>query len=58
MALPPEEPKPPCPRCASPLTVKIANARHCNACGCDFDVERNTTARVVRGPWSGWPVRE
>ena len=52
-----DETKPPCPRCESPLIVKIANAWHCNACGFDFGVENNQVAKISRGPGSGWPSR-
>jgi ribosomal protein L37AE/L43A len=50
-----QEAKPTCPRCQSTLTVRLANAWHCNSCGIDFGIEKNPIGREERHTWSGWP---
>lgn len=48
-----------CPKCGSDLTISVANQRHCNACGADFNVDRNpiaTRAHKARKDAVGWPL--
>lgn len=42
-----------CPKCGSALVISIANQRHCNACGADFDAVKHPVARVEE--FRGWP---
>jgi transposase-like protein len=50
------EEKQKCPFCASELTVAIANQRHCQSCGREFDIESNPiSARALREK-IGWPI--
>lgn len=42
--------KPVCPRCGSELTVSVANQRHCNSCGHEFDLERDPVGKRARDP--------
>jgi hypothetical protein len=54
-----EEQTKPCPRCGSTLIVQIGNARHCNACSLDFDLQKNPIAARAqtekRGLWTSHP---
>jgi DNA-directed RNA polymerase subunit M/transcription elongation factor TFIIS len=51
----PEE-KPTCPKCGSGLVVSVANQKHCNSCGAEFDLVKNPVAARAqtekRGLWT------
>ncbi len=48
--------KPKCPDCGSELIVELANQKHCNACGNDFDIIKNAVPR--RSGAVGYPARK
>ena len=45
-----------CPKCGSPLIIEVANQKHCNACGHDFDVVKNAVPRTTGS--RGFPQRK
>ncbi len=48
--------KPKCPECGSDLVIELANQRHCNCCGNDFDVVKNPVPR--KSGSVGYPERK
>jgi ribosomal protein L37AE/L43A len=47
----PEETKPVCPKCGSNLVIQIANGKHCNQCGLDFDIEKSHVRKILAYKW-------
>ena len=50
-----EEKKVVCPRCESELVIELANQKHCNACGAEFDIIKNAVPRNSGAV--GYPTR-
>jgi DNA-directed RNA polymerase subunit M/transcription elongation factor TFIIS len=59
------EEKPICPKCGSAMTCAVGQQRHCNACGAEFDFDKNPIATAahqrksqgIRGGWQRKPQK-
>src|SRR5882724_719799 len=51
------EQKPVCPKCGSTCIVEITNAKRCNQCGHQFDLEKDPIGRRARSEKVGYPQR-